>query len=60
MDGAQIIIKKNAHGRDWVWHPSLNTVALADHLDAAGRERALDELQAEWRRTLEWDEPLSA
>lgn len=37
-------------GRDWAWFADCNTVGLGAHLDAAGRERALTELQDEWRR----------
>lgn len=40
------------HERDWLWYPDLNIVALAPHLDEAGRWRAIDELQAEWRSSL--------
>jgi hypothetical protein len=41
-------ISSNLHGRDCVWHESLNLVELSDRLDAAGRRRALTELQREW------------
>lgn len=40
------------HGRDWLWFADLNIVALAPHLDDIGRERALDELQDEWRASV--------
>lgn len=36
-------------GRDWFWYADLNIVALSPRLDAAGRERALAELQEHWR-----------
>lgn len=37
------------HGRDYLWYADLNVVALAPHLDTAGRERALYQLTVEWR-----------
>lgn len=39
-----------ASGRDYAWYADLNMVGLGAHLDAAGRERALTQLQAAWRR----------
>lgn len=38
-------------GQDWAWLPDCNVVALSSRLDAAGRERALNDLQATWRRS---------
>lgn len=38
-------------GRDWLWYADANVVALAPHLDDEGRERALSEVQAFWRRS---------
>lgn len=52
MHGAEIVTMPLPHGRDWLWYPELNLVALAPHLDVAGRDRALDELQAQWRQSL--------
>lgn len=52
MDGAQIVTMPLAHGRKWRWFAELNIVALSPDLDQEGRERALDEMQREWRRTL--------
>jgi hypothetical protein len=40
------------HGRDWLWFEEFNIIAFSPRLDAAGRERALDECQAEWRQSL--------
>lgn len=37
-------------GRDWVWFSDANMIGLSRRLDAAGRERALVELQEHWRR----------
>lgn len=56
MHAAEIVIMETAYGEDAVWHPDLNLVVLHPRLDAAGRERALDELQARWRRTLRFRE----
>lgn len=39
------------HGRLWEWFADLNVVALCPSLDAAGREWALSEVQAHWRRS---------
>jgi hypothetical protein len=39
-------------GQDWCWYPDLNIIALSNQLDAAGRERALDEFLASWRHSL--------
>lgn len=55
MHAAEIVIMETAYGEDAVWHPYLNLVVLHPRLDAAGRERALDELQARWRRSLRLD-----
>lgn len=52
MYGAKIEIMEPAHGEDAVWHQELNIVVVSPRLDAAGRERALDELQRQWRRAL--------
>lgn len=53
MYAAEIVIMEPSHGEDAVWHPELNMVVVSPRLDAAGRERALDELQARWRRSLQ-------
>lgn len=37
-------------GTDWVWHPDLNVVALADRLDCPGRLRALEDVSRHWKR----------
>jgi hypothetical protein len=52
MDGTDIVTMDLPFGQDWLWFAELNMVALAPHLDAAARERALDELQEEWRRSV--------
>jgi hypothetical protein len=39
-------------GQDWRWMPDCNIVVLSSRLDEAGRQRALCDLQATWRRTL--------
>lgn len=39
------------HGRDWEWYADANVVVLAPHLCPEERERALSELQAQWRRS---------
>lgn len=36
-------------GRDWAWYADLNMIGLGSHLDEAGRERAISELQDAWR-----------
>ena len=38
-------------GRDWEWFADANIVVLAPHLCEEGRERALTEVQAHWRRS---------
>ena len=38
-------------GQDWEWFGDANIVGLSRHLDAAGRERALNEVQDHWRRS---------
>lgn len=38
-------------GQPWAWYADLNVVALSSTLDERGRQRALDELQDQWRRT---------
>lgn len=40
------------YGQRAVWYPDLHRVAVLRHLTPAERGAALDELQAEWRRTL--------
>jgi hypothetical protein len=52
MRGATVVTMELPHGQEALWYPDLNVVALAPHLDAAGRERALDELHQRWRRAL--------
>jgi hypothetical protein len=52
MRRPEIVTMPLPFGQDWLWYEEFNVVALAPHLDAAGRERALDELQAQWRQTL--------
>lgn len=37
-------------GQDWAWYATENVVGLSSRLDDAGRARALDDLQAFWRR----------
>lgn len=57
MCGAEIETFELPFGQDVVWFPEWNTIAFSPHLDAAGRERALDRLQAEWRNALALSEP---
>ena len=38
-------------GQDWAWYADANIVGLGRHLDAEGRERALNEVQDHWRRS---------
>lgn len=38
-------------GRTWEWYGDANVVVLSPDLDAEGRDRALDEVQAFWRRS---------
>lgn len=52
MIAPKVVTLPLPHGRDWLYYPDLNILALAPHLDLAGRERALDELQAEWRTSM--------
>lgn len=47
----KIVTMKLKVGQDWAWFADLNVVALAEHLCAEGRERALSELQIHWRRS---------
>lgn len=37
-------------GRDWEWLPDCNIVVLSSRLDEAGRQAAISDLQATWRR----------
>lgn len=39
------------HNQDWAWYADANVIALSSALDAYGRERALDEVQTQWRHT---------
>lgn len=41
------------YDQDALWYPEFNIVAVAPHLDAEGRERALDELLTRWRQSLQ-------
>ena len=50
MHGAEIVTFELPFGQEALWYPEWNVVAVAPHLDEAGRERALDRLQAEWRQ----------
>lgn len=52
MRATEIVTMPLSRGRDWLWYPEFNILALAPHLDAAGRERAVDEMQVEWRQSL--------
>lgn len=45
-----VVTVELSSGRDWAWYADLNMVGLGAHLDEAGREQALTELQAAWRR----------
>lgn len=37
--------------RGWILYADANMIVLASWLDEAGRQRALDDLQARWRRS---------
>lgn len=37
-------------GLDYVWYGDANVLAFSSRLDCAGRMRAVDELQKQWRR----------
>lgn len=52
MRGARTVTMTLPHGREWLWYDDLGILALAPHLDAAGRERAVDEMQEQWRLAL--------
>ena len=39
-------------GQDWRWLPDCNIIVLSARLDEAGRQRAISDLQATWRRSL--------
>jgi len=39
------------HGQLWALHCDANVIVLSPCLDAAGREAAITELQAQWRRS---------
>lgn len=36
-------------GRDWVWFADVNCIGLSSRLDCEGRQRAVAELQEQWR-----------
>lgn len=38
-------------GQPYAWYGDLNMVVLCPSLDDAGRKRAMDEVQAHWRRS---------
>lgn len=38
-------------GQEWLWYPDANVVVLSPCLDEQGRQRALSEVQAYWRRS---------
>jgi hypothetical protein len=38
-------------GEKWAWYADANVIVLSPCLDQAGREAALCELQAKWRRS---------
>jgi hypothetical protein len=37
-------------GKEWHWLADCNVLVLSDQLDPAGRDRAISDLQATWRR----------
>lgn len=39
-------------GTDWVWFGDANIVGVARRLCPEGRDQALSDLQAEWRRSM--------
>lgn len=39
------------YGQRWLWLADANMVLLSDELDEAGRESALCDVQAHWRRS---------
>lgn len=48
-----VVVTMNIPGGDDArWMPEFNLIVLAPHLDDLGRRRAVDEVQARWRR--EW------
>lgn len=52
MLGAEVVTMPLPYGQNWLWYPEFNIVALAPHLTGCERERALDELQAQWRQSI--------
>lgn len=52
MIASKVVTMPLPHGRDWLYYPDINLLALAPHLDEAGRERCVDEMQAEWRASM--------
>lgn len=51
MVGPKIVTMALPYDQDWLPFPEFNILALAPHLDAAGRARALDEFMIQWRRS---------
>jgi len=49
---SRVVTMPLPHGRDWLYYSDLNLLALAPHLDAAGRQRCAEELAIEWRREM--------
>ena len=52
MIASQIVTMPLPHGRDWLYYPDINLLALAPHLDDEGRDRCLEECAAAWRATM--------
>lgn len=55
MHAPKIVIMDLPFEQDALWFQEFNIVAVSPRLDAAGRERALDRLQEEWRSALRPD-----
>lgn len=52
MEAPTVVVMPLPHGRDYLFYPDLHVLAFAPHLNEAGRERALDELYANWRASV--------
>lgn len=53
MFGPKIVTMALPFDQDWLAFPEFNILALAPHLDAAGRERAMDAAYLQWRESVQ-------
>lgn len=52
MIASRVVTMPLPHGREWLYYPDLNLLAVAPHLDEDGRKRCADELAYEWRKDM--------